>query len=413
LRLEERKVDVGDLVVGMYVCRLDREWDGTPFPLQGIAIRSQADIDALAEYCRHVYVDIEMGLAPRDRRSRLGGGRLGDDLEPHEIENLQGKVVYTDTESFDDELPQAQQAREQALERVARILDDVRDGRPISPEDVRSAVEPMVRSIVRNRDAFLWVENLGERSAYEYNHALGCSALAVVFGRHIGFPEALLIDMAAGGLLLDVGKLRVPGELLGRPDPLDVEETAVVRRHVEHALDIVDEGDVLPSHVREMIRTHHERDDGSGYPDRLMGSQIPLLGRIAGVVDSYDAMTSDRSYRRAIDKHAALQQIYRARDHLHQVEIVEQFLQCMSVYPIGTLVELSDGCVAVVLTQNFARRLRPRVLVLTTPDKRIEPAFRSLDLMAQPDGGDERGRIEIVATHAPGAFGLDATEFYL
>lgn len=410
MKLEERKIAVGDLLIGMYVCRLDRDWTGTPFPLQGVAIRSAADIAALSEYAQYVFIDTEMGLGPLELHEPAPLARRP--LDNAEIEKLQSKVVYANTTTFDDELPQAREARALAAELAGKILDDVRSGRTISAEEVRRAVEPMVRSILRNSDAFFWLDCLRKRDAYDYSHALNCSALATAFGRHIGFPEDMLSDLASGGLLLDVGKLRVDEELFARSGPLNSEETAQVQRHVELGLQAIETDDPLPLYVREMIRTHHERMDGSGYPDGLRGEVIPLLGRIAAVVDSFDAMISDRGYRKGISRHAALQELYRARDTKYAAEIVEQFMQCLSVYPTGSLVELSNGQVAIVMAQNPARRLRPRVMLLTTPDKRIETEFRVLDMMTLAEGSTTAG-IRIVNTLEPGAYGLDPAELYL
>src|SRR5690606_12853762 len=157
----------------------------------------------------------------------------------------------------------------------------------------------MVRSVVRNADAFLWIERLRERGSYEYDHALGCGALAAAFGRHLGLPEDLLVDLAGGALLLDIGKLKVPAELLHKPGPLAPAEIRVVREHVAHALELLDAGTGVPSHVREMVASHHEPLDGTGYPAGLAGDRIPLLGSIASVIDSYHAMTSKRPYRDA------------------------------------------------------------------------------------------------------------------
>lgn len=411
LKLEERRVAVRDLLIGMYVCRLDRDWEGTPFPLQGVMVDSQRDIALIAEYCQHVYVDIELGLAPPEEDARPVRRRVLRDYEPGEIEAIRDRIAYKDTASFEDEVPRARDAQKKAAEFASRMLDDVREGRPISPDEVRDAMEPMVRSILRNADAFLWIENLRKRGSYEYNHALNCSALAAAFGRHIGLPEDVLTDMASGGLLLDVGKLRVRAELMARQGPLDHREVVEVRRHVEHCLLILDEGNVVPSHIREMIRGHHERDDGSGYPDGAAGTRIPLLARIAGVIDSYDAMINERSYRKAIAKHAALQELYRERDALYAAEIVEQFMQCMSVYPTGSLVELSNGEVAIVTGQNAARRLRPKVMVLTDPDKAVLEQFRAIDLMMQAEG--EAEALQVRNTLEIGAYGLDPTELYL
>ncbi len=393
----------------MYVCRLDRDWVGTPYPLQGLMIADAGDIAGLSEYCEHVYVDIEQGLAPVERPRRQAPSPRRS-YSSTETESLRNSVAWADTADFEDELPRAREAQQRASEFATRVLDDVREGRAISTEEVRHAVEPMVRSVLRNMDAFMWLESLRKRDNYDYHHAINCSALAAAFGRHVGFPEDMLTDLATGGLLLDVGKLRIDAALIARPGPLTRAEMTTVQGHVELGLALVDDGDPLPQHVEEMIRTHHERSDGTGYPRRLIGDQIPLLGRIAAVIDSYDAMVSERSHAPARSRHEALQELYRERNTHYASEIVEQFMQCLSVYPTGSLVELSDGRVAVVMTQNAARRLRPRVMVLTGSDKVLSSQFVPIDLIRQPEDGTG---LWIAATLQPGAYGLDPAELYL
>lgn len=394
----------------MYVCRLDREWEGTPFLLQGIMIESQEDIALLAQYCKEVYVDTERGLAPDEaERPRPGSPAVA----AVKVEAQLGRESYVDALSLDDELPQAREAQKRVVEFASRMLDDVRDGRPISHQAVHAAVEPMVYSIVRNADAFLWLETLRERGSYDYAHALNCSALAAAFGRHVGFPQDVLAKLAMAGLLLDIGKLRVRPGLLDRAERLQGEELAEAKRHVDHCLAILDEDVTMPAYVRDMIRSHHERNDGSGYPAGLAGDEIPLLGRIAAVIDSYDAMTSDRAHQKGISRHAALQELYRQRDTLYSAEIVEQFLQCMGVYPTGSLVELSTGEVAVVMGQNSARRLRPKIMLLTDPAKGLLPTFRAVDLMAQAEGTGAGKVLQITGILEPGAYGLDPAELFL
>ncbi len=413
--IEERKVAVRDLKIGMYVCRLDRDWEGTPFLLQGVMIEGDDDIARLAACCSEVYVDIERGLAPVGIRSSsplaATRARAMHDYSPEDIEQMRDRVAYVDTATLEQELPQAKEAQQRVVAFAGRMLDDVREGRPVSHAEVHDAVEPMVRSILRNADAFLWLETLRERGAYDYSHALNCSALAAAFGRHVGFPEDVLGDMAGAALMLDIGKLRVRAELLARAGALDADEIAEVRHHVQHCLAILDQDGTVPGHMRDMIRGHHERNDGSGYPDGLAGKEIPLLARIAGLIDSYDAMTSDRAHRSGMSRHAALQALYRERGTLYAAEIVEQFLQCMGVYPTGSLVELSSGEVAVVMGQNAARRLRPKIMLLTDPIKTLLPHFRAMDLMAQAEGGGEA--LQIVGMLEPGAYGLDPAELFL
>lgn len=187
----------------------------------------------------------------------------------------------------------------------------------------------------------------------------------------------------------------------------------MMRRHVAFSMQIVESSGVYNLDVISMIRTHHERYDGSGYPGQLCRNQIPLFGRMAAVIDSYDAMTSHRPYRKVMSPHKALQEIYRQRDVLYQSDIVEQFMQCLSVYPTGSLVELNSGEVAIVMAQNQARRLRPRVMILTTQDKRLKASFEEIDLFMHALGDGQNQHLEIVGTLESGAYGIDPAELYL
>ncbi|MBS7456502.1 HD-GYP domain-containing protein [Coralloluteibacterium stylophorae] len=409
--IEERRVELGDLAIGMYVCRLDRDWTDTPYPLQGFLLNSQEDIRELRRHCAYVYVDAERsGMEPL-KPPPVARPRRVVDTRPRDYDELKGRVRYADTASVEEEAPRARQAYDAAATATARIIDDVRSGQALSLDDVDDAVEPVMRSILRSADAFMWIESLRQRSSYAYSHAINCSALAAMYGRHMGFPEDVLLDMAAGALLLDIGTTQLPESLLAHAGPLSRDGLDAVRAHVEAGLRIVEQGEGRNPHIVEMVRGHHERDNGSGYPDALFGAQIPLLARIAGVIDSFDAMTSDRPYRKALGRHEALQELYRQRDQLYQGEVVEQFMQCLSIYPTGSLVELNTGEVAIVMAQNPARRLRPRVMLLTTPDKAIDESFRVVDLLVQPAEGDEA--VRVVRALEPGAYGIDPAELYL
>jgi cyclic di-GMP phosphodiesterase len=405
MELEERQISVGDLLVGMYVCRLDRPWGETQFPLQGFLLESAGQIEDLRRLCRHVVIDVERGIAPDPRLLSLR--RAG----PAEI--LRGTVEYADTNTVEEELPLARGAHDNAIALVGRIMSDVQSGRAPTAAAINEAVTPIVKSVLRSRDAFFWFEALRKRDSYSYGHAVSCCALAAALGRHLGFPHDVLVDLSTGALLMDIGKAEVPDDLLQRAGPLGSEEMLTMRGHVEKSLSILDRAEVTNEDVRSIVRTHHERNDGSGYPAGLAGTQIPLFGRIAGMIDSYDAMTNDRPYRKAAGQHAALQHLYAGRDKLFQSELVEQFMMCLGVYPTGSLVELSTGEVAVVMAQNQSRRLRPRILVLTTENKVFDERLLTVDLMMQHSVSGEGDPSYIVRALEPGAYGLDVTNLYL
>ena len=251
---------------------------------------------------------------------------------------------------------------------------------------LKDGVDAMVDSILRNPTAFVWLKEMKRRDNYAYQHAMGCAIWAASFGRHLGLERAELQLLALGGLLCDVGKTRLPAELLSKRTPLTAAEVELVHQHVQHGLDIIDSTPDLSPKIREIVATHHERHDGSGYPWRLPGSEIPIFGRIMGVVDSYEAMTSMRPYAKSRSPHQAVNELYQLRGKLFQAELVEQFIQNCGIYPTGSLVELSNGQVAVVTDVHSLKRLRPRVMLLLDADKLPLQQFRVLDL------GEVRGR---------------------
>lgn len=404
MRIEEREIGVGELAAGMYVCRLDRPWNEMPFPLQGFMIDSDAQISLLRAHCHRVWIDVERGREPSDAPLRTLKRRRQDP------ESLLGSAKHSDVVSVEQEIPAAREVLDHVSRLTAKIIDDLRAGHLLTAQDVDAAVGPIVKSVLRNADALFLVNAMRKRDAYGYSHAINCSALAAALGRNLGLPEDVLVELASGGLLLDVGKSQLPMELLMHAGAFDAGQMEQARRHVDLSLQLI-AGSGQGTIVHDMVRSHHERCNGSGYPDALEGVKIPLFGRIAAIIDSFDAMTSERPHARALPRHEALQQIYKERDVLYQAELVEQFISCLGVYPTGSLVELNSGEVAVVMAQNPARRLRPRVMLLTDADKRLRTQFTSLDLMLQPDGMSDR--IEIRRPLPTGAHGLDPSELYL
>jgi HD-GYP domain-containing protein (c-di-GMP phosphodiesterase class II) len=406
--IEEREIAVAELAVGMYVCRLDRPWSETPFPLQGFLVRDRGQLGLLREYCSRVWVDTERaagrgaGFAPAPAALSAPAARQSRDPELH-------RWHHADTASLDEEAPAARAALEDARRIAEGIVDTAAADPVLCAAQARVAAEPIVASVLRNADALFWVNALRERDAYAYSHALGGCMLAAAFGRHLGLPQQLLVHVACGALLMDIGKTRVPEAIIRHPGPLNPLSMARARRHVELGLQILEESGGQHPIVRQVLLGHHERFDGSGYPERLRGMQIPVYARMAAIVDSFDAMTSDRPYASAMSRHDALQALYRGRDTLYHGELVEQFISCMGVYPTGSLVELDTGEVAVVMAQNPSRRLRPRLMVITGRDGRMREAFRSLDLAEATAADAPRIRRPL----APGECAIDLSEFYL
>ncbi|MGH8182438.1 MAG: HD-GYP domain-containing protein [Rhodanobacteraceae bacterium] len=400
--LQEVRIDTASLTLGMFVSRLDRPWVGTPFPLQGFEVRTEGELRSLRELCKYVYVDRRREInADRRHLLTLTPGN-GGDARPMAV------TTYANVVSIEEEIPKAREALRATSELIDQIYADVTCGRELSVEQVEKVVRPLVASVLRSADAFLFLEGMRRHDDYIYGHAIACGALAAAFGRHLGLLEGNILSLATAGLLMDIGKTRLPVELLRSANPLSPTEIELVRTHVEHGVDIAEAGGVDDPDVLDVLRTHHERYDGSGYPDRLLDDTIPMAGRMLAIIDSYDAMCSARPYQAPVSRHAALQAIYRARGALYQAELVEQFQVCLGVYPTGSRVELSTGEIAVVLEQNHVRRLRPTVLVVSTPDKQPLGEFRVFNLLDQTVDGNT---VEIRHTLAIDQYPIDTAGY--
>lgn len=408
MEVVEVQIPVDDLKLGMYVNRLDRDWVGTPFPFQGFHLTNEAQLRILRQLCKHVFIDEHRQYSPDKKPT----GRAAAGSNGATRVDIRGPHQYRNTHSLRDETPSARKANEDALAFAEQMIDDVRNGRKLSEERVAEAVGPIVQSVLRNADAFLWISSLVRRDQYLYSHTVNCAALCAAFGRHLGFSQDALMHLATGGILLDVGMVRIPEEIRAAPRALNRSERELIRSHVEQGRHMIDEAGFSRPEVRDMLIGHHERIDGSGYPAGLEGNDIPLFARLAAVVDAYDAMTSARPWRPALSRHEALQQLYRNIDLRYQAEVVEQFLQCMGTYPTGSLVELSTGEIAIVIEQNQTRRLRPRVLILLDAEKRRLDRMLELDLLTHHEHNPEHP-IQIVAAPDPGAYDIDRAALFL
>lgn len=406
------KIFARDLKVGMYVAQLDRPWLETPFMFQGFPVRTQADIDLVAEHCLYVYIDIERGAAPP--AARIAPGKMGAGKPPYVTEAEPKFKVrqYAMACSMEEELGHARVAYQSLGDVVQNLMEDVRQGKSVALPALQNSLNSMIESVIRNPDAIMWLARLKRQDSYTYLHSLNTSVLAVAIGRKLGYAREDLNDLASGAMLCDIGKMKIDKALLDKPMRYTPEEFAEVRRHVEYGIEILRQSPGINDRILAIIKYHHERHNGRGYPMQLSGSQIPVFSRITAVADCYDAITSSRVYASALSPYEAVLKLYEWRDVDFQAEIIEQFIQAIGIYPTGSLVELSSGQVGVILSQNRLRRLRPRVMLILDENKQPYGNFPILDLIQ--DETDREGHvIEIACPLKPGAYGIDERDLYL
>ncbi len=425
----EIKTSIEGLRIGMFVSRLDRPWINSPFLLEGLKIESDDDIEQLRKLCSYVYVDAEKGASP-DRRYWVlkAGPKEYSKLHVNQCHTTSatgspegnnptrsGKVTYPVTTSFKSEMVSAKEIYQDVNVNLKQILSDMEQGKQLDVGGLKEGIAVMTESIVRNPAAMMWIISLRRLDDYNYSRSIATSVWCATFGRHLGLEMLSLKALALGGLLLDIGKTRLPEELLNKNGPLDPQERKQMEEHVDIGMKILSEcqdasgEEALSLEVMQMVATHHERADGSGYPRGLVNKATPFFGRIASIVDSYDAMTSKPPYTSSepMTPHDAVTELYGLRNKKYQAELIEQFIQAVGLYPTGSLVELNTGEVGAVVAVNGLKRLQPSIILLLDKNKKPLSEFMAMDL-SQMDRS-----ISISRGLMTGAYGIDMDELFL
>ncbi len=406
-----KKIRVEDLEVGMFVDDFNVPWMDHPFLTNKKPLKSAKEIDLLVKHgVREVYIDTDRG---RDSSRAVPSGEAQEavrqemDREVLAPQETEEPLAAGDTTPFSEELRRAKTVYSQAKGMVKELLTDVRLGKSIDGERAASAVDGMVDSIFRNRDALASLSRLKSFDDYTFQHSLNVSVLSLTLGRHLGLVKGELRRLGIGAILHDVGKMRVPEEVLNKPGRLTDEEFAVMKTHPLHGAKILMGTSDVPDECSAVALNHHERFNGKGYPRGLAGLSIGKFGLIAAIVDVYDAISSDRVYHRGMPSHQAVQKVYEwAKNDFYPI-YVQKFIQSLGIYPIGSVVRLDTGEVGVVCRQNHGQLLRPGVRLAKGPGG--VPLLRpsEVDLGAPDPRGEKPFARTVVATLDPEEEGID------
>lgn len=393
----EKKIDISQLEIGMYVSRLDRPWVDTPFLFQGFLVKGTKEIERTKKYCKHVYIDVERGKGARYYLEDDGVDIK--DLDPREVKVE--KILHI-----------AKKKHKKITSEIVRVMDQIKEGKHPNISVLVHEVMDMVESMLVSTDAFLLMSKLKTKDDYTYTHLISASILATAFGKDLGLKVEELQELAVGCMLFDIGKIKLPQEIILKTTPLTEEEKKLVKDHVNYSVEFLRNMKGISKTIIDIAINHHERFNGSGYPDGKHGRAIPLYAQIAGIVDCYDAMTSERRYKGALSHDEAVRDLYARADIDFHKDFIEQFVQCLGVYPSGAIVELSTGEVGIVLQQNRIRRLRPRIMIILNRKKESNNYFPVIDLMTELE--DKEGKpLSIAKTLDPKAYGISPEEYYL
>ncbi|GGE86798.1 HD-GYP domain-containing protein [Massilia psychrophila] len=400
-----KKIDASQLKVGMYIHDLSCDWMTHPFVRNRFVLRCESEIGKIRDAGIHdVVIDSARGLDVRDAPT-VDEARARTEAE---LTVIAAKPVLVTRVSLGEELRRAAAIRHQAAGLVRTVMQDARLGKAIELDQVSPMVESITESILRNPGALTSLLRVKTADDYTFLHSVSVCTLLVAFCRARGLGAETTYQAGLGGLLHDTGKALVPNKVLNKPGALTEQEFAIVRRHPRDGYDILVKTPGIGPIPLDITLHHHERRDGSGYPDKQGEGAISELAQMAAIVDVYDAITADRCYHKGISAAEALRKIYEWSKFHFNPQYVQEFMRCVGIYPVGTMVMLGSGRLAVVIEPHPTNLLAPKVNVFfnTKTNVYIQPQTVDLSRAVGFGGGDK-----IVSHEAPAKWKVDPMRF--
>lgn len=412
----ETEIPVSQLAIGMHVIRLDRPWEETNFLLQGFILQTEEDVLAVQQQCTTVIVEGRIQVAPAAARQSPVSGRKTSvktakpDASQASPSIPKRKVTYVNKIDTRREMATARTSYSDAKATAKNIMSSLRLGRTLEMNQIHQVVDDCVDSVLRNDNALLLLTKIKNKDEYTAEHCINVSILSAAFAKHLGLLEGEIRTVALCGLLHDVGKMRIDDAILNKPGALTPEEFAVMKNHTTFGRDVLAALPRLAHSAVDVAYSHHERMDGKGYPRGLSGQQIPLFAKIVGLVDTYDAITSSRVYDKGRASMEALQIIHRNKASQFDAELAVEFIRMIGVYPPGSIVEMSNGEVGIIVATHPTSKLKPRVLLVRDSNKNPLATFREINLLKTIS--DSNGQPYKIAREVPDeSFGIVMKDF--
>ncbi|BDU72112.1 HD-GYP domain-containing protein [Mesoterricola silvestris] len=391
-----KKVKKQDLRLGMFIHDLNCGWMDHSFLRNSFMLRKEADLEKIAKSgITEVYIDTQKGIdvledveAPSREAVEQG---VQEKILHSPVATAPGAEVKT---SHQEELVFAKQITKEANKVIHSILEDVRLGKRIQVERVEPVINKITDSILRNPGTLVSLCRIREGDTYTFQHSVSVATLLISFCRAMELPPEIIHEAGVGGMLHDIGKMRVPDHILNKPGKLTDAEFTIMKNHVNLGLEVLHKTPGISQAVFQIAGEHHEKFCGTGYPLGKKGADISLLGRMAAIVDVYDAITSNRVYHKGMEPPLALKKIYEwsdpsatAEPHMDE-ELVQHFIHALGIYPVGSLVQLESKRLAVVLEQSTEGLLSPKIRVMYDCVKRTRIDPFDLDMAATENGMD-------------------------
>jgi putative nucleotidyltransferase with HDIG domain len=396
-----KRVQVADLKEGMYIHDLNCGWLQHGFLRQQFLLRQPSQIQKMKDQGMDaVYIDTTRGDDVADAPTRE---EIDQKLEQQLKESVAaGAVGLHARVSQKEESAAAKKILGEASGVVNGLLHDVRMGKQLDPVKAKPLVRAMRDSVLRNPGALISLSRIKAADTYTFQHSVSICALLVSFSHSLGLDAASVEEAGLGGLLHDVGKMKVPNEVLNKPGRLTEEEFNVMKSHATWSRDLLSVVPGISEMVIQIAGEHHEKMAGGGYPRGISGDEISKIGRMTAIVDVYDALTSNRVYHKGMEPSETLKKLLEWSGSHLDGDLVQQFIRTLGIYPVGSLVRLSSGHLAVVVEQD-EDLLRPVVRVIFDVGRKMRLVPRDLHLAKSTE--------QILDYEEPAEWKLDPASF--
>ncbi len=366
-----KKIRVADLKLGMHLHAFCGAWLEHPFWRTKFVLKDPRDLALIRESTiQEVWIDASKGLDVEPAKT------VEASVEPPplpEPEALPAKA------SFQDEVKRAAKICAKSKEAVVSMFQEVRMGKAIDADQAQGLVEEISNSVMRNPGALISLARLKTADDYTYMHSVAVCALMIALARQLGLDDHETRQAGMAGLLHDLGKALMPPEILNKPGKLTDEEFAVMKTHPAEGHKLLLEGEGVSEIMKDVCLHHHEKVDGSGYPERLNGETMSLFAKMGAVCDVYDAVTSNRPYKAGWDPAESIKRMAEWQGHFDPA-VFQAFVKSLGIYPIGSLVRLHSGRLGVVVEQSEKSLLVPKVKVFFSTKSRAYIKPELLDL---------------------------------
>lgn len=398
-----KRIPIAALKVGMYISDLNNDWIPHNTQRKKGVIKREETIEKIRRMgVQYVYIDVEKGLDSQDAETAQEVDQRNEQALQNAGEQrpgIQHKVALT------EEIVIAQRIHSQAQGLVGSFMNNVKMGAAIDIAPIHQLADELQNSVLRNANALSCLGRIREKDNYLLEHSVNLSVLMSLFGNYRHLPADVLHQTVVGALLHDLGKILTPDDILHKPGRLTAEEFEVMKLHARHSRDILASTEGIGEIAVITAAQHHEKLDGSGYPEGLKGEEITEYGRMVAITDVYDAITSDRVYHKGMTPSQGLKKLLEwSGDHLDP-ELVKQFIRCIGLYPVGSLVLLESGRLGVVVETNDQDQRLPVVRVMYHTRFRLPITVETIDLSRA--GNQDR----IVRAVDPEDYKLDVRKF--